>query len=244
MTVRVAVPAAAIFLLMIPLAAQPSATRFAAASIKPSRPDSTVQDARLSFEGNRFQATSITIRDLLAVRYGSFSSGRVIGGPDWIGNARFDITATAEGPVAMNDRNAAVFALLEERFQLKTHQETKEQPGLALVVGRKAPPLERSEDGKQQKLQGGRSNLEFQHFPMWAFANYLTQILRTPVEDQTGLSGNFDFSMDPAKFAEKPNDLFPDLLRSAVEDLGFAFQSRKLKLEVTVIDHIERPSEN
>jgi len=227
-----------------PIAAQESATRFTVASIKPSRPDAVVQDARISFEGNRFQASNFTVSDLLSIRYGAYSSGRVVGGPDWMGNARFDISATAEGAAALNDRNAAMYALLEDRFQLKMHQETKEQPGLALGVGKKRPALQRSEDGKPQGIQGGRRHLVFEHFPMWGLANYLTMILRTPVEDQTGMSGNFDFAIDPAKFAVKASDAFPDLLRSALEDLGFTFQAKKLKLEVTVIDHIERPSEN
>jgi uncharacterized protein (TIGR03435 family) len=58
------------------------------------------------------------------------------------------------------------------------------------------------------------------------------------------MPGAFDFSVDLDRFASAPPDQFGDLLRSALEDLGFVLQSRKVTVGITVIDQAERPTEN
>jgi uncharacterized protein (TIGR03435 family) len=78
-------------------------------------------------------------------------------------------------------------------------------------------------------------------------------MLHTPVVDQTALSGRFDFPLDMDAAAEEISTVSPspgggprfsDRVRFAVEQIGFRLQPAKLKLDMTVIDHAERPSEN
>jgi len=77
--------------------------------------------------------------------------------------------------------------------------------------------------------------------------------LGRPVVDQTGLSGNFDFVLEwtpepggPAlpnatPPADPPGPTFLEALR---EQLGLKLEPSKGPIEMLVIDHVERPSEN
>jgi len=77
--------------------------------------------------------------------------------------------------------------------------------------------------------------------------------LERPVVDQTGLSGRFDFTLEwapepsgpSAPNAEATADLRgPEFLVALREQLGLKLESTKAPIEVIVIDHVERPSEN
>ena len=61
-----------------------------------------------------------------------------ISGPDWMASARFDITAKLPAGGSAKDVSAMLQALLEDRFQLKVHRESKELPVYA-SGGRERP---------------------------------------------------------------------------------------------------------
>ena len=62
---------------------------------------------------------------------------RVRGGPDWIRKDRFTIEATTAGPSDPETmRGPMLRALLERRFQLKTHIDTEQLPAFALTVAK------------------------------------------------------------------------------------------------------------
>jgi uncharacterized protein (TIGR03435 family) len=71
------------------------------------------------------------------VRAYSVQPYQVLGGPSWIGNDRFDITAKAAddtaGPAQMN---LMLQSLLESRFKLRVHRETRQSDIYRLVKAR------------------------------------------------------------------------------------------------------------
>jgi uncharacterized protein (TIGR03435 family) len=86
------------------------------------------------------------------------------------------------------------------------------------------------------------------HMPISGLVNLTSNILHTPVIDGTGIKGYYDFSLDPARFADAAPlnatnyaDLFEAALR---EELGFKLERRKAPLEITVIDSASRPADN
>lgn len=234
----------ALFAITMTANAQPPAAHFDVATIKPSNPDALAKDMRLSFRNGQFEAINITLKEILSAMSGFSTSTKVQGGPNWTETDRYDIMAKTEREIPANDRNAAVMSLLEDRFKLAAHRDAQEASGLALTVGRKQPALQRSSDGETTQITGDRRHLVFQAVSMERLVNYLSQIWRTTVKNDTGIAGTFDFSVDPDGFATDPSDKFADLLRSAIGDLGFVLQSRKVMLDITVIDHAERPTEN
>ena len=77
--------------------------------------------------------------------------------------------------------------------------------------------------------------------------------LGRPVLDQTGLSGTFDFSLEWTPEARgplspgvdsPPDQSGPTFLQALKDQLGLKLESTKGPVELLVIDHVERPSEN
>ena len=70
--------------------------------------------------------------------------------------------------------------------------------------------------------------------------------LRQPVLDGTDLIGNYDFILEFSGNPHPgPDDSEPDLLTAVQEQLGLKLESRKLSLDILVIDHADQtPTDN
>jgi uncharacterized protein (TIGR03435 family) len=72
---------------------------------------------------------------------------RLEGGPAWIDSERFTIEARADGPAGRGMMQGPMLqALLEDRFKLKIHRETRETPLYALTVASGGLKLQRAGD--------------------------------------------------------------------------------------------------
>jgi uncharacterized protein (TIGR03435 family) len=71
----------------------------------------------------------------------------------------------------------------------------------------------------------------------------LRNAMRGPVEDRTGIQGSFDYDVVFAR-ENKPQDTGPSLPAAIQAALGLKLEKSKGLVEVLVIDHVERPSEN
>jgi uncharacterized protein (TIGR03435 family) len=63
-----------------------------------------------------------------------------------------------------------------------------------------------------------------------------------PVEDQTQLNGGYDFVLPTSRVERHPGEKWGDWVREAAEELGFRVESRRISMEVTVVDRCERAS--
>jgi uncharacterized protein (TIGR03435 family) len=109
----------------------------------------------------------------------------------------------------------------------------------------------------------GRSDLTGQGVSMEILARQLAFLLGLTVLDQTGLKGNYDFALqwtpeqktavmfkgaedgNPGPANAPPVDSSgPSLFTAIQEQLGLKLESTKGPVDIIVIDHIERPSEN
>ena len=111
----------------------------------------------LSFDlsPGRFDARSYPLRVLIAVAYQyGRDDYRIVGGPDWLDSARFDIAATFDPVVdpagrleparkkARGERVRAMLqTLLAQRFHLQIHAERRVLSHYALVMARPDEPL-------------------------------------------------------------------------------------------------------
>jgi uncharacterized protein (TIGR03435 family) len=98
------------------------------------RPNPTGQGGMtLNSPPGRFIATNATLRRLVINAYG-LASYQVEGGPAWVNEIGFDISASAGG--GPPDRQMPMLrTLLAERFGLVTHVETRDENVFALEVG-------------------------------------------------------------------------------------------------------------
>ena len=106
------------------------------------------------FRGNRYTVACSTLRMLLQRAYQRLSTTpiapiQIIGGPSWIDSDRYDIQATANCSVGApsSEQIQLMFrSMLEDRFQLKAHKETREGQVYNLVVAKYPPKIKLSED--------------------------------------------------------------------------------------------------
>ena len=131
------------------VSAQDSRPKFEVVSVKEGRSGGQFSVGPV---GGRFVATGAPLRILLQRAYAP-SNGRallrsqIIGGPAWIDSDIFDIDAKAEGDSRPTPDQMwqMVRPLLEDRFQLKVHQEMRDLPLYYLVVA-KSGKLKLSQD--------------------------------------------------------------------------------------------------
>jgi uncharacterized protein (TIGR03435 family) len=80
-----------------------------------------------------------------------------ISGPDWIATQRFDIVAKLPEGATKDQTNEMLQSLLEERFKMTLHRETKEHPVFALVVAKDGPKLKESPPDSTEPLDASAS---------------------------------------------------------------------------------------
>src|SRR5262249_13736092 len=116
----------------VPPAAKPA---FEVASIRPASPTPPEQvTVGVHLDGAQFRAAYLTLRDYIITAYQV--KPYPISGPDWINSDRFDIAARLTEGSEISQVGSMMQALLEERFQLKTHREKKEFPVYVLEVAK------------------------------------------------------------------------------------------------------------
>jgi len=92
-----------------------------------------------SIDGLRVTYTYMSLKELISFAYNV--RPYQISGPDWLVSDRFDIVAKMPEGATKDDVPAMLKALLEDRFKLAAHLETKEHPVLGLMVGKGGPKL-------------------------------------------------------------------------------------------------------
>jgi uncharacterized protein (TIGR03435 family) len=144
-------------------------------------------------------------------------------------------------------------ALLKERFKLRLHREVKELPVYVLVGGKKRPTLEIVNDAGEGSLRFSGEGAIFKRISMPRFAEFLSGLgsIQRPVLDQTSLQGVYDFTLslsDGQADATKPIDkkaffTWPSIFQD-VQELGLKLESSKAPVDLLIVDHMERPSQN
>jgi uncharacterized protein (TIGR03435 family) len=107
------------------------------------------EDSSISLmPGGRFVTTNWPLRLLILGAFG-LQPQQLADAPDWIDVVRYDISATAPGPLTPASSQLAIQRMLADRFGLAVHTETRELPIFALMVarddGRLGPKIKRSE---------------------------------------------------------------------------------------------------
>src|SRR5579883_1515260 len=130
--------------------------KFEVASVKPNNSGSSSSRSSTDGGSGYFRATNATLKSFILSAYRLFDF-QLVGGPDWIGTARFDIEARVDSsamplpktPAGQPDpMNLMLQSLLEDRFQLKAHLETRDLPVFALTVSKSGTKLVRTVEGR------------------------------------------------------------------------------------------------
>jgi uncharacterized protein (TIGR03435 family) len=195
-------------------------------------------------EGIRY--SNVTLKSAIAQAY-SVASYQITGGPEWLASERYDIAAKASAAAPRPQLMLMLRTLLEERFGLRLHQETRELPIYALVVGKGGPKIRAVADTGATELGGGDDHqLTARQVSMEALVRTFSRQFGIQVVDLTGLHGVFDFNLDyvPDDVAPSDDTVAPSIFTAVQEQLGLRLDPRKGPVEVVVIDHAGKPSQD
>jgi uncharacterized protein (TIGR03435 family) len=214
---------------------------FEVASVKPS----TEAAGKISVArdpGGGFTARNIQLENLILLSY-HIQRYQLKGEPGWARSERFDVTAKAPAGISPDQTWAMMQALLAERFRLVVHRETVEMPVYLLVPakdGLKIRPADRPRSEPDGFFVSGRGRIRLRMAALDQLAFALADVLERPVRDRSGTTDNFDLELKWTP--ESPEGT--NLLAALAEQIGLKLEATRAPVEVVIVDHAERPSEN
>lgn len=264
MSVKTIATGAALALSLFPAAfAQPvpGTPAFDAVSIKLSQPGG--RGGGYNPTPTRLNIRNQGLRELVKFAY-KLHDYQLTGGPAWQDTERYDIVATYPRPIPDAKLREMLQTMLGERFGLQIHRESREISGFALVVDKNGSKLHAVEPGQHSMMlsrdpKNGERTLTGTSAGMDGLASILAELVARPVEDKTGLTGIFDFAIEwtPDDFdpgiriperegqADSPSVTNgPSLQTALLETLGLRLKTQRAPMEIVVIDHAEKASEN
>lgn len=273
------------------LAQAPVRLEFEVATIKPAAPITGPSPGRSgpgSADPLHVNYRSLSMKNLLMAAY-DLPIGRITG-PGWIDSDRYDVVASLAPGTTKEQLAAMLQNLLADRFGLAVHRETRDMalfeltvgksqklgPGLKsyvedtnavalapgqMVLGKDGKPVVRP-GGLMFSMGPGRREVSARKQTMVNLVTFLAAEFGRPVIDRTGLTGDYDYTMEylpegplanlgPQAAKSEGNSPAPAAsevpsLQSAVqEQLGLHLESKRGPVEVLVVDRGDKtPSEN
>jgi uncharacterized protein (TIGR03435 family) len=169
--------------------------------------------------------TNLALRRIILIAY-EVQDYQIAGAPGWIDSEHYDVQAKAESnPSVQQMEGPMLRRLLEERFRLALHRETRQLPAYMLSVGKTGPKLQPWKEGsctayatnspppitrqgeprptfcgfQRTPMEGLNRTLEAKGVTMAELATNLsrtyTAALGRNVIEATGLMGAFDFHL-------------------------------------------------
>jgi uncharacterized protein (TIGR03435 family) len=236
--------------------------------------------ARSTQSSDRLVMNCFPVSALINLAYTLNASGRTIPPPypvpierlpSWADSERYMIEAKSlENAAPSVMRGPMLQALLEDRFALKIHRETREGRVYAVTAAKSGLKL--------QAFGGGCTPVEFVHPPATAPQNPCLETRHAngpnitidipgmdldsflwflgafngsarfdgPLVNKTGLTGYFHFHLefsDPSD-PDSENAQFPPIITALEQQLGLRLDAGKGLHEYLVVDRLERPTPN
>jgi uncharacterized protein (TIGR03435 family) len=175
------------------------------------------------------------LRDLILTAYGIYGDTaspapasfrmQVVGGPAWLDSARYDIVAKAAGNPPRSDMYGPMLqSLLEDRFGLRVHRETKEGTVYFMAVAKTGPKLQASQENTcvvadiNHPPEAGRAvcgttkissggpvvTVDIAGATIANLCTQLNLVMDHEVIDRTGIAGRFDIHLEVARADVQP----------------------------------------
>ena len=170
-------------------------------------------------------------------------------------------------------RTQMLQALLQDRFKLKVHKETRQLLGYDLLVGKGGPKFQETTGpdpnapngsngkpitGNYMSMHSGKNGgmeITVHGYTMEQVAGILSQSnlgVNHRVVDKTGLTGKYSFNLDfspssgvgPAGGSADASDPGPTIFNALEDQAGLRLQRGTETIDVVVVDHVERPAAN
>jgi uncharacterized protein (TIGR03435 family) len=247
-----------------PLPGRPS---FEVASVRIHDPnDSKARDNYQAYPGGRFTSSNASLWMLIHYAF-QLQPYQIPDLPKSIKSEHYDVDAKpAEADANFDNIPLRLQGLLEDRFQLKYHWETRELPIYSLVIIKSGklrasilksdcpPPLANPEwlpkDAPCGGLENSSGHTKGYNLTAGDLAANLSWLLSKPISDKTNLAGRYDVelrwtpeSVEMRSDASSEHEA-PNVFTAIQEQLGLKLQPARGPVRVFVIDHVEEPSGN
>ena len=257
-----------------------SPLKFEVATIKLA-PQDAIRNRVMPSGPDRLSIPGMNVRWLIYTAYqeGMGTSWNVSGGPKWVDETFYAIEAKAAQPSTQKELRMMLRTLLAERFGLKVRQEARigapGSGGIYVLVldrpdGKLGPNIKEWDGTCGGKTPAGdddphvarcpsgyrASGLFMEGGTMFSAAEFLSlpqsrQLLRTIVQDRTGLEKRYTLHLDfpfvpprPVDPAGQPEFAPPSLFQTVREQLGMRLEKGEGTLNMVIIESVERPTEN
>jgi uncharacterized protein (TIGR03435 family) len=186
---------------------------FEVASIKPSNGG----PRKAAVAGDRLDFSNFTLKDLILHAYKV--EAYQLRAPQWAESRHFSIVAKLPAGATKENVPSLLQTLIEDRFRMKVHHETKPQPVYALVIAKGGPKLKKAEDKPEAKsgtkatpsagpqppvpgswvmrmVDSSTVRVTMPRATMLTLTRFLSDKVHRPVIDETGLTGEYDIVLD------------------------------------------------
>jgi uncharacterized protein (TIGR03435 family) len=248
----------------LPPMAKDARPGFEVATIKLSKPDQPGKG--FGVRGHRVSTYNTTIMDLVEFAY-KVQGKQIINAPEWMDTQKYDISGDpdVEGQPTYDQLKTMLQSLLADRFKLTFHRDKKELSVFALTVVKGGSKLTVSDESSAGSHTlnfhpGAQGGLVFtaRYASIHEVGEALEQtMLDRPMADQTGLTAKYDFNITftpddsmmggvASKLPPPPAgvEVPPSLFAALQDQVGLKLEPTRAPVEVLVVDHVEKPSQD
>src|SRR6185312_4616265 len=152
---------------------------------------------------------------------------------DW-----FAVQVKAAGPTTETEMRLMLRKLLEDRFGLKLHTDSRIMPAYAVTLTKDGPKFQgESEPGDFRLERANAMTLIAHHARVADLAQGICGEVGRPVVDETGLKGRYEIRLDLAPYTARAGeagdqlDIMSILFHGFQEQLGLRLESKKMPVE-------------
>lgn len=184
-----------------------------------------------------------------------------MGLPRWSSAATSILKRSRDRALSLDQARLAVRDLLHDRWGLVIHVSSRVERGYALKLAGPdsklkiaMPRLEDERRGISPGVTKTGEQLSGRDVAVSDLVFRLTNMIRMPVTDGTGLSGRYDFLLEWTPRPEAPPSLSsqestpepegPSLADALQSQLGLKLNPQNINHDVVVVDKLEKPSAN
>jgi uncharacterized protein (TIGR03435 family) len=226
-------------------------------SVHAADPQHCTSVRTMRYSPNGMDAVCVPLLFVIQQAYALLQPTLILGAPDWVKSDRLwniDAKVAPEDAATYaalkpSDKYRMMRSALADRFHMKAHMERREIPVYDLVIVKGGPKLKEAapDDAAKGHLwmrtPGDLEDVDTVVASLPIMLN--TEVGRATV-DRTGLTGRYDFTLKyvPASKTVTDETGGASIFTAIQEQLGLKLQPAKARMDVLVIDSIERPAEN
>ena len=225
---------------------------FEVASVRPYVPPEDGRRATAGCEGGpgtsdpeRLHCTTASLVLLIVMAYDV--QYYQVAGPPWIETDGYEVSAKVPPGTRKAEFREMLQAFLAERFGLVLQRATKDRLSYTLVTAKGGSKVQRSGEGVAPAFAydftGGRMHITVRKRPLDVLAGFLSTKLGVegPVENKTGLAGDYDFALEftpELAMAGDPDGL--SVFTALESQLGLKLEAKKTPTEVLTVERAEK----